>query len=116
MELIIQAADVHPDKNGKATHSQCPLKVLGRLASGEFQGRMSGNRTLITVMNLSRELVKAWHSCGLSRNSFWLGAARPFIISGTMQRVVGSMIKNMRGAHPSEGGHGGCVVPEQTGN
>lgn len=67
---------------------------------------MSGNRTLITVMNLSRKLVKAWHSCGLSKNSFGLGAARPFIISGTMQRVVGSMIKNMRRVHSSEGGQG----------
>lgn len=55
-------------------------------------------------MNLSGELVKAWRSCGLSKNSFWLGAARPFIMSGTMQRVVGSLIRNMRGAHPAEGG------------
>lgn len=58
LELIIQAGDVHLDKNRKATHSRSPPNVSGRLASREFRRRMSENGTLITVMNLSAEPVK----------------------------------------------------------
>ena len=46
-------------------------------------------------MNLSREVLKVWHSCGLSENSFWLSALWSFIIRGAIQCVVASMIRNM---------------------
>lgn len=47
-----------------------PLAVPDECVRGgrEFHGRMWENRTLITVMNLAGELVKSWHSCGLSKS------------------------------------------------
>lgn len=66
------------------------------IARRGFGGRMLENGTLITVMNLSGEVLKVWHSCGLSKNSFLLPAPWSFIIGGTIQRVVESMIRNIR--------------------
>lgn len=74
----------------------CFRRGSGVIARSDFCGRMWENRTLITVMNLSREALKVWHSCGLGKSSFWLPAPRPFIISTTIQCVEDAMIRNMR--------------------
>lgn len=47
-------------------------------------------------MNLSGEVLKMWHSCGLSQSSFWLPAPRSFIIGWTIQCVAESVVRDMK--------------------
>lgn len=102
LELIIQDGDVHLDKNRKRVEpSTCNAKITTAWLrfcwdSGIIaRGSTWENRTLITVMNLSGEVLRGWHSCGLSSSLFWLPAPWSFIISPTIQWVVEGLIRNM---------------------